>query len=150
MSQKINTEKKVVYVALNFATGISDLTLEVRKPDGSVFSFESTEGDFSEQGQGIYIAEYIPDTVGLWQEKVTSVINGDKAIRSYEVTSYKVDDIQSQVDGVETKVDNITSKTDNLPANTSQELTDIDTQLGNIETKVDNISIETNPGGHFA
>ncbi len=39
MSHKINVEKVVRFVAQNFVTGLVDLKLKARKPDGSLFDF---------------------------------------------------------------------------------------------------------------
>ena len=127
--QTINKVKEIVYVAQGFTTGLTDLVLVVRKPNGTLVAPNPT---ITEQGLGVYTASYTPDALGTWQEQITSVVNGDKVIRAYDVVSYDTDDLQSQVDGVETKADTI--------------ITDIAT----VNTKVDNIINNSSAGGYFA
>lgn len=136
---KVNVLKKVVYVALNFSTGISDLILTVRKPDGSLLSPIS----LVEQGDGVYTAEYTPDVVGTWQEKISSVLNADRVFRSTNVEVYDIEDVKNQTSSIETKIDSIKTKTDNLPANTA-------TTLTNIQSSINNLGTEIRPGGYFA
>lgn len=150
MNQTVNKEKKVVYVASKFTTGLSDLTLTVRKPDGTVIS---PNPSVTEQGDGVYIFTYIPDVVGRWQEKISSVINGDKVFRSYEVVEYDATDLQSQIDGVETKVDAVQSTvttTDGKVDAIDTKIDAVDTKLTTIDSKIDNIAVEIHPGGYFA
>lgn len=128
MKHTINKERKIVYVALNFATGLTDLTLYVRKPDGSMLDPIA----MTEQGEGIYTATYTPDAVGVWQEKVISQSNHDKVVRSYIVVNYDEDDVYEKVDSVETKVDSV------------------QTDITYIKDKVDSIDEQINPGGYFA
>jgi uncharacterized protein YoxC len=168
MEATINKLRKVAYVAVEFNTGVSDFVVAVRKPDGSTLSPAPT---VTEQGDGIYTFEYTPDVVGLWQEKVSSVVNGDRAVRTVKVTAADVDDVKSQTASIESKVDTVDgkvdavqtsvntvegkvdtvdanvdavkAKTDNLPTNTAQSLQDI-------QDSVDGIDAEIKPGGYFA
>lgn len=128
MKHTINKEKKVVYVALNFATGLTDLTLYVRKPDGTTLD----PIVMTEQGEGIYTASYTPDAVGIWQEKVVSQSNHDKIIRSYLVVNYDEDDLYSKSNTIENKIDTVQS------------------DITYIKNKVDSIDEQVNPGGYFA
>ena len=129
MEHVISTVRKVVYVALNYTTGVADAVVVVRKPDGSLLDPALV---VAEQGEGLYTFEYTPDVAGVWQEKITSVINGDKAIRSVSV-------VLDAVGAVKTDTATIKAKTDNLPADTAQELTDIDTGVSGVDTKVTNV-----------
>lgn len=144
MKQKLNTPKKISYVASKFTTGLTDLTIVIRKPDGTLFG--SGEGEvapiFTEQGDGVYITEYVPNIEGIWQEKVISVLNGDKAFRSFEVVNYVIGDVK--LDTISIK-----QKTDNLPENTAQELTNISNKQEVIEGKIDNLDFQISPGGYF-
>lgn len=160
MNKTINKLKSIVYVALDFTTGLTDVTLAVRNPSGGVFATII----MTEQADGIYTASYTPDALGNWQEKVTSVTNNDKVIRAYEVVSYDTDDVKVQTDSIETKVDTVDGKIDIIDSNVDSTQTDVTTikgktdnlpvdtasDLTNIKTVVDNISTEINPGGHFA
>ena len=114
MSNKINVEKTITYVAKNFTTGLTDVVLSVRKPDGTILTPAPT---VTEQGDGIYTVSYTPDAIGNWQEKISSATNGDKVIRSYEVVNFDINTIQAQnvvidgkVDAIDTKVDVVDGK----------------------------------------
>lgn len=132
---KINTVKTVVYAAVNFITGLTDLVLTVRKPDGTIVTPSPT---VTEQGDGIYTASYTPDALGTWQEKFSSVVNGDKVFRSFTVEAIDLSDVNANVDDVETKVDTANGKLDALQ-----------TTADSIETKVDALDLETYRGGYF-
>jgi hypothetical protein len=150
MNQTVNKEKKVVYVASKFTTGLSDLTLTVRKPDGTVLSPNPSA---IEQGDGVYIFTYTPDIVGRWQEKLSSVINGDKVFRSYEVVAYDASDLQTQIADVDTKIDGVQSTvtvTDGKVDVIDTKIDAVDTKLITIDSKIDNIAVEIHPGGYFA
>jgi len=135
---KIDTTRKVIYVAVDFTTGLTDLVLQARKPNGDIFTFPSGQGSFVEQGEGIYIVEYTPDTLGIWQEKVTSATNGDKVIRSYEVVSTKVKDVKDDTEAIKTETDKIA---------------DIKTEtdkIQDIKNTVDQLDVDVKSGGYFA
>lgn len=135
-SQKISTVRKIVWVSLNFTTGLTDLIVVVRKPDGSLLSPAPT---VVEQGLGIYTAEYTPDTLGIWQEKVSSILNGDLAIRSYEVVAVDLSDIKAEADVIAADV--IAVKAEQVIQGG---------KLDTISTQVAGISTEIKPGGYFA
>lgn len=108
MEHRVSTVKTVRYVARNFQTGLTDVTLEVRKPDGTLFNFGSgTTLILTELSNGEYEGTYTPATLGLWQEKITSATNGDVAIRSYEVVTNDIDTLETHLDTIETKIDTI-------------------------------------------
>jgi hypothetical protein len=109
MEHRISTVKTLRYVARNFQTGLTDVTLEVRKPDGTLFDFGGsvTTLILTELTNGEYEGVYTPATLGLWQEKITSTANGDYAIRSYEVVTNDIDTLETHLDTIETKVDSI-------------------------------------------
>jgi len=162
----VNQEVKIRYIALDFKTGLTDLTATVRKPDGT-----SIDATVSEIGDGAYEISFTPDAVGLWQIKVTSASNGDKAILSVDVVDkdittvdQKIDNLQASVDekasqasvdNLQASVNNLDSKIDNIDteldgkANQSS-LDEAHTKLDNIESKVDNIDTQIRPGGYFA
>lgn len=135
-TKTINKSRELVYVAQGFVTGLSDLIIVVRKPDGTLFTPAPT---FTEQGDGVYTLSYTPDLLGTWQEKISSVTNGDVLINAYDVVAYDVDDIQGQVDGVETKVDTIQTG-----------VTSANNKLDSIETKVDSLDLQIKSGGYIA
>jgi len=148
MKHKINLSKTIVYVALGFQAGVSDLVLSVRKPDTTTIA-----PAFVEQGSGIYVASYVPDAVGNWQETVTSVLNGDKVVRSFDVVPYDLTDIKTQNDTIEGKVDAVDGKVDT--ANGKLDVVDgkvdtLQTTANSIETKVDALDLSINSGGYFA
>lgn len=165
----VNKLRKVVYVAVGFTTGLTDLTLTVRHPDGT-----STTPSFTEQGDGVYTASYTPDVVGTWQEKVSSATNGDKVVRSLDVLAFDdtdvkadVDAVSTKVDAVKTDVDAVSTKVDSVQTSVDTVKTDVDSvgtsvntvsskvdavksELDQVKTAVDNISTEAKPGGYFA
>lgn len=138
-AQTISKVRNIVYVAINFATGLTDITLAVRKPDGSAVSPAPT---FTEQGNGVYTASYTPDVVGIWQELVTSATNGDKAIRAFTIVSYDTDDVAAAVATVDGNVDSIktTVESNATKIDTIDGIVDaIQVDTDSIETKVDTI-----------
>lgn len=129
--------RNVVYVALNFTTGLTDVTVAVRKPNGDALSPAPT---VTEQGNGIYVASYTPDVVGMWQEKVTSATNGDNAIRAYTVIENDADDLAADIAAVDGKIDVVDGNVDSIK--TTVEATDgkvdvIDGIVDSIKTTVE-------------
>ena len=99
MDQKVNTSKDVRYVSKNFTTGLIDVTLNVREPGGTLFDFGAgTDLILTETTNGEYKGAYIPDSLGVWQERVVSTTNGDIAVRSFEVVAVDLDTIKDAVD----------------------------------------------------
>jgi peptidoglycan hydrolase CwlO-like protein len=173
----VNKIRKVEYAAVDFAESLSDLTITVRKPDGSLLAPAPT---VTEQGDGVYEFSYTPDVVGLWQERVVSAVNGDKAYHNVDVVAVDLDDVDSKVDGVETKVDNVQStvntvdgkvdtvdgkvdsvqnsvntvdgKVDSVDGKVDSVQTSVDSVEGKVDqvnTKIDNIDGQIKPGGYF-
>lgn len=153
----INKVRELVYVASSFTTGLTDLVITVRKPDGSSFTPTPT---FTEQGDGVYVLSYTPETLGNWQEKISSATNGDYLINSYEVVAYDETDIQSQVAGVETKVDTIDTNVDSVKSTVettdgkvdtvSTNVNSANTKLDTINGKIDGIASNVGSGGYIA
>lgn len=136
---KVNTLNKCEYIAQGYTTGLSDIVVTVRKPDGSVFTPAPT---VVEDQNGAYRYEYTPDLVGLWQERVVSASNGDEVIRSYWVVATDIDDVKSQTDSIESKVDAVDSKVDNVQNTVDSVETKVDTVDGKVDTvdgKVDGV-----------
>lgn len=131
MNTTVNKVRMIEYVASGFTTGLVDLVLSVRKPDGTLITPAVTE-----RGEGVYIASYTPDQVGVWQEKISSVINGDKVFRSVVIAAVDEDDIKSDVDSVSTKVDTATAKIDAVKTSVDA----ANTELGVIDGKVDTVN----------
>lgn len=135
----VNKLRKIHYVAVEFATGVSDFVVTIRKPDGSTLSPAPT---VTEQGDGIYTFEYTPDVTGVWQEKVSSVANGDRVVRSVKVTSADVDDVKSQTASIESKVDTVDSKVDTVDSKVDAVDAKVDavqTSVNTVEGKVDTV-----------
>lgn len=158
----VNKVREVVYVAVGFTTGLTDLTLAVRKPNGTLVTPAPT---FTEQGAGVYTASYTPDAVGTWQERVGSVTNGDNVVRGYDVVAFDADDVKAQTDSIETKVDTVDGKVDVVDGKVDTIDGKVDVVDGKIDTldgKADNIQTTINtveskvdaldnaPGGYFA
>jgi hypothetical protein len=107
MNSTVNEVRKVVYIAYDFTTGLEDLVLVVRKPDESLLDPNPT---VTEQGNGVYTASYTLDVIGVWQESISSITNGDKVVRTIVVESVSIADVKSVVDAVDTKVDEVETK----------------------------------------
>lgn len=136
----VNKVRKVEYAAVDFATGLSDLTITVRKPDGSLLTPVPT---VTEQGDGVYEFSYTPDVVGLWQERIVSAANGDKAYRNVEVRAVDLDDVDSKVDGVETKVDNVQTTVDTVDGKVDTvdgKVDGVAADVATVDGKVDNVA----------
>ena len=135
----INKTRHVIYVALDFQVGLTDLLLTIRKPNGTlVFS------TMTEQGNGIYITSYVPDMVGTWQEQIISETNGDIVVRSIEIESSDISDIKNAVDIVSTKVDSVDTKTSTI-------ITKVDAVKAVIdEVKIIVETLKVKKGGNFA
>lgn len=131
----INKLRSVEYAALDFTAGLADLVISVRKPDGSILSPAPT---VSEEGDGIYTFSYTPDAVGVWQEKIVSATNGDKAYRTVTVRSVDIEDVSSDVSTVDGKLDTVDGKVDSIEG-----------KVDGIDTKSDTIISNIRPGGRF-
>jgi hypothetical protein len=105
----VNKLRKVEYVSLNFKTNVNDLVVSIRRPDGA-FHNPNNIVVTPHNEDGIYIFSYTPDVVGLWQEKITSVINGDRSYRNIKVVPYDIEDIKVQLDIMNAKIDALTSQ----------------------------------------
>jgi hypothetical protein len=90
---------------------LTDVTLVVRTPSGTLFDFGGavTSLILTEISNGEYEGTYTPNVLGIWQEKITSVTNGDIALRSFEVVNYDIDSLKTQLDSIEGKVDTIST-----------------------------------------
>lgn len=146
---KINTLREVVYVALDFAVGITDLTLVVRKPDGTTLAPIT----LTEQADGVYVGSYTPDAVGTWQEKISSVSNGDKVFRSTLVELLDISDVKDVVDDNSDKLDALDVKADTIISKEDDIKVVVDSNAGKldvIDTKISGLSTEIKPGGYFA
>lgn len=157
MEHKISTEKKVRYVAKNFTTGLTDLTLNVRKPDGTLFDFGLGETSLvlTEKWNGEYEGLYTPVTLGIWQEMITSAGNGDKAIRSYLCVADDIASLETHLDNIEGKVDTVDIIVDDiavdLATKASQASVDvIDGNVDSIKTTVESLDLQIAPGGYFS
>lgn len=90
--QTINKVRTVVYASSGLVIGITDLHLTIRPPSGSVPII-----NFTEQGNGIYIATYTPTVLGVYQETVTSNSNGDNTMDAYICMAADEADLQTQL-----------------------------------------------------
>jgi archaellum component FlaC len=99
---KVNELRRSIYTAYGFTTGLTDLVVTVRLPNGDLLDPAPT---VVEQGDGAYYIEYTPLTAGIYQEKWSSVVNSDYAVRGIKAVLYDLSDVKSAVDGIDTKVD---------------------------------------------
>lgn len=98
----VNKVKTLVYVASGFSAGLTDLTLAIRQPDGTLVSPVVT---FTEQGAGVYTATYTPTQTGTYQEKITSATNGDNVIHTEDVVAKDASDVDADVATMKTDMD---------------------------------------------
>lgn len=165
----LNKVRTVSYVALDFTTGLSDVTLTVRRPDGSLYEFESgpvTQLVLTEVADGVYQGQYTPDELGLWTEKVVSVTNGDKAIGSFNVVDDDISAVSDKIDALDTKVDSVDGKVDSIQTDVTAidgkvdtidaevgaiqtDVTAIDAKIDTVQTTLDNLPM-VRSGGYFA
>lgn len=146
---KINTVREVVYVALDFAVGLTDLTLLVRKPDGTSLAPIA----LTEQADGVYVGSYTPDAIGVWQEKISSVSNSDKVFRSTVVEAFDIADVKAVADSNASKLDGLDAKANTIISKSDAIKVVVDSNAGkldSIDTKVSGLSTEIKPGGYFA
>lgn len=95
--QTINKVRTVVYASLGFVTGITDLVLTIKPPSGAI-----PIAIFTEQGNGLYTASYTPTALGVYQETVSSVINGDRVVDAYLCMVADDGDNDSQLHAIQT------------------------------------------------
>ena len=129
---KVNVAKKLIYIAINRTTGLSDLVLQPFDETGTAFGSPIA---FTELANGAYEAAFTPDAIGTWRVRVTSVTNHDDAIKQFDVVSYDVADVYTIVDNIETKIDSIKTETDKIQT--------IDDNIDVIKTTTDAIKAET-------
>lgn len=100
----INKPRTVVYTALGYTVGITDLKITIRPPSGT-----APTATFVEQGLGVYVATYTPTVLGVYQEHVTSVLNTDNAFDAYQCQSADLTDLQTQLTALQTSVNKLIS-----------------------------------------
>lgn len=160
---KVSVAKKVMYVALNKVTGLTDLLLQPYDEAGVAFGSPIA---FVELANGAYEASFTPDAVGTWRVRVSSIVNGDDAIKSFEVVTNDLADIISKVDVIDGIVDSIKTETDKIQTidnniDTIKIETDkiqtIDDNVDSVKTtvesnatKLDTIVLSVKSGGYFA
>ena len=106
----IGKQRNVAYAAINYTLGILDFVVTVRRPNGSTLN-----PVVSEQGLGIYTFFYTSDVLGLWGERIVSIINGDDAVNSIKVVNYDTDDLKTEIDAMRgTDSDTLKSLSDQL------------------------------------
>lgn len=102
MNFTVNKPRVVTYIANLFTTGLTDLVLAVRQPDGTPVSPAPT---VVEQGAGVYTATYTPTQVGVHQELISSVTNGDKVFKAVAIEAVDTSDIKSDIDSSTTSIE---------------------------------------------
>lgn len=127
---KINTVQKSIYRAQGFTTGLIDLVVNVRQPNGDLLTPNPT---VVEQADGAYYVEYTPDALGIWQEKWVSVTNGDNVIRAVKCVTSVLDDVKSAVDTVDSNVDSIKSTVETTDGKVDVLDTNIDSVKATVE-----------------
>lgn len=133
---KLNEANKVIYIALNKTTGLTDLKLQPYDEAGVAFGVPIV---FSELANGAYEASFTPDAVGVWRVRVSSATNNDDAVKTFNVIASKLDDVKTVVDSVETKVDTI----DTVVDATKVVADSVETKVDTIDTVVDAVKVET-------
>lgn len=88
---KVNQQIDVVFQTLGGTEGITDLTMKVYAPNGSLF-LTST---MTEESGAIYIDDFTPDSKGRWWVKIFSASNPENSVKE----SYFVAD-QDEVMGM--------------------------------------------------
>jgi hypothetical protein len=74
---------KVNYSVLHQSTGITDVTMQVFDETNALFTtiiMAEIVGS-----PGIYMASFVPDEVGQWRIRITSVVNKDNYSKIYEI-----------------------------------------------------------------
>lgn len=94
--QTINKPRTVVYASLGLVPGLTDLKIAIKAPSGA-----NPVATFAEQGNGIYTLTYTPTVLGVYQEVVTSVINGDNVMDAYVVNPVDETDVKADLDAFE-------------------------------------------------
>jgi hypothetical protein len=93
----VNKVRTIVYTAIGFRVGLTDLVLTVKAPSGT-----NPTATFTDLGNGSYKASYTPAVVGVFTENVASVSNGDQVADSVNVVAFDVMDVKSDLDAFET------------------------------------------------
>jgi hypothetical protein len=91
--QTINKQRQVIYASAGLVTGITDLQITIKPPSGIV-----PTATFVEQGNGIYLTTYTPTALGVYQETVKSITNGDNVTDAFICMSSDEGDLKLQLD----------------------------------------------------
>jgi hypothetical protein len=102
MTQTRNKLRTVLYAALGLTTGLTDLQLTIKSPSGITFT-----SSFVDKGNGVYSTTYTPNILGIYQETVISVSNGDNVVDAYLCVATDTDDLKLQLDALTITVNQI-------------------------------------------
>lgn len=143
---KVNVEKKVIYIALNKTTGLTDLVLQPYDEAGVAFGSPIA---FTELTNGAYQAAFTPDALGTWRIRVSSVTNHDEATKAFSVVEKDISDVVTLIDAMDVKVDAIKTETDKIQS-TKDEVITAQTKIDNVATDLAIVKANVYSGGYFA
>lgn len=109
---KVSTQRSFGWIAPGKQSGLTDVVLTVRKPDGTTITNPTVTED--PNVSGLYVASYTPDVVGVWREEVASVSLGAEVVNAIKVYAVDESDLQTDISGVDTKIDTVEGKIDTV------------------------------------
>lgn len=129
----------IAYRALNYVTGLTDVSAKVYDEIGGLFT-TITLTEVVGQG-GLYIGTFTPDEAGQWRIRISSITNLDDVTKVFEVGLYDTDDIKVQTQSIEDKIDIIDGNIDLIKLETDKIQT-IDDNVDSIKTTVESTALD--------
>jgi hypothetical protein len=125
----INKVRTVIYASFGLTSGINDLVLSIIPPSGTAptATFTPVVGR-----PGFYIATYTPTLLGVYQEYVTSVSNGDNFMDAFLVISSDDADNQLAITATQAQITALATQVTALQANVTTILNTLKKQGGYI------------------
>lgn len=125
----INKVRTVLYAALGGTSGLTDLKIAIVPPSGTAptATFTGVTGR-----PGFYICTYSPTLLGVYQEYVSSVSNGDNMMDAYLVLSADNGDNETAIVAAQAQITALAAQVVTLQGNITTILNLVSKQGGYI------------------
>lgn len=110
----INKPRTVIYTVIGLTPNLTDLKIAIVPPSGTppTATFAHVTGR-----PGTYIATYTPTLLGVYQEYISSVSNGDNIMDAFLVLSADAGDIETSLIAAQASITALTAQVTTMQSN---------------------------------
>jgi hypothetical protein len=125
----INKPRTVIYTAIGLTPTLTDLKIVIVPPSGTAptVTFTAVAGH-----PGTYIAIYTPTVLGVYQEYISSVSNGDNLMDAYLVVSADTSDNEVAIIAAQAQITALAAQVTTMQANITTMMNQINKRGGYI------------------